>query len=68
MRRYRIVEEIDGTGKSLFYPEKKGVFGWGRYYLDCWCVEYDTKEGALLFLKQRLPKLTVIHDPELNDK
>ena len=63
MSQYRIIEEIDGNGQSLFYPEKKGIFGiWFRYHHDCGTVDYSTKEAALYFIKQQAPKKEIVHE------
>jgi len=60
---YRIVEEIDGNGDSLFYPEKKGIFGiWFRYRHDCGTFYYSSKEAAMHFINQQNPKKEVIHE------
>jgi hypothetical protein len=67
MAQYRIIEEIDGNGQSLFYPEKKGIFGiWFRYHHDCGTVDYLTKEAALYFIKQQTPKKEVVHEIQEN--
>jgi hypothetical protein len=62
MAQYRIIEEIDGNGKSIFYPERKCFFGWTRYHHDCGTVDYLTKEAALYFIKQQTPKKEIIHE------
>lgn len=63
MSQYRIIEEIDGNGNSLFYPEKRGFFGiWSRYHHDCGTVSYKTKEDVLYFIKQQTPKKQIVHD------
>ena len=66
MAQYRIIEEIDGNGKSIFYPERKGFFGWTRYHHDCGAVDYLTKEAALYFIKQQTPKKEVVHEIQEN--
>lgn len=62
MACYRIVEEIDENGSSVFYPEKRSFGIWFRYYHDCGSYNYATKEGALYFIKQQMPKKEIIHE------
>lgn len=59
---YRIVEQINGNGESLFYPERKGIFGWTRYYHDCGTFYFYEKSKAEMFIRQQLPVTRKIHE------
>ena len=59
---YRIIEEIDGNGESLFYPERKGIFGWTRYYHDCGTFYFYEKGRAEMFIRQQLPVTKKTHE------
>lgn len=41
-RKYRIKKVIDGLGKSIYYPQYKGWFGWKYFKTYCMYKERKT--------------------------
>lgn len=60
MIKYRILEKINATGRSTFYPQKKwGILGW----CDIRDIGYeDTIEEALRVIKSTHTSKIVIHE------
>jgi hypothetical protein len=53
--RFRIVEEVDGVGKSRFFPERKSWFAWRRWTRIAWdlfpeWVSFDTRDEAFRYI------------------